>query len=348
MAAHWTNYSFRRTRVEGSLSDEKITAQFAQVDTNGSGFIEPEELEVAAKTWAEETRQPAPSHQEMLAFADTDRDGRISLSEFIKVMRFVPPKPGTSPAALEVAPALSPQLQAEKEAFIKSKYGDIQTASVELRDDKEVMLVAMQSFAMAFQYSSERLRADKAFVLNAFGDTGSADNLKYAAKSLRGDAEVVRAAVEQFGAALEHASADLQADPDLVLLAVLRTHTGSTLGHASAQLRADRQIVRTAIGQHAGALEYAAPELRADPLLVRVAVSKKGTTLAHASAELRADKQLVITAVKQDANALQYASAELRADKQLVITAVKQDANALQYASAELQQDREVLDSCVD
>ena len=103
MAEHWQQYSFRRTRVEGSLSNEKLYEQFALVDSDTSGYIEAGELEQAVKMWAFNTGQPAPDSQEMLAFADVDHDGRISFDEFIKVMRYIPPKEGTIPPPVSCA-----------------------------------------------------------------------------------------------------------------------------------------------------------------------------------------------------------------------------------------------------
>ena len=116
MAEHWSRYSFRRTRVEGSLSDDTLRAQFALIDTDSSGFIEAGELEQAVRKWAADTGQAVPQHEEMLEFADlayalnsnrpvqslcqalivvrivyNRHDGRISFAEFAKVMRYVPP-----------------------------------------------------------------------------------------------------------------------------------------------------------------------------------------------------------------------------------------------------------------
>ena len=91
MAQHWQRYSFRRTRAEGQLTDEALQLAFAEIDSDSSGFIESCELDAAVSAWAKSIGEPKPKTDAMLAFADHDGDGRISISEFMKVMRFEPP-----------------------------------------------------------------------------------------------------------------------------------------------------------------------------------------------------------------------------------------------------------------
>lgn len=91
MASHWEQYNFRRTKAVGTLTDEFLQQTFAEIDSDNSGYIDGEELSKAVKQWSQQTGQMAPSPKAMLAFADLDGDGRISVSEFIKVMRYEPP-----------------------------------------------------------------------------------------------------------------------------------------------------------------------------------------------------------------------------------------------------------------
>jgi len=107
MAAHWAQYNFRRTKVQGTLSDEVLQQAFAEIDSDASGYIEGAELTAAVARWSQSTGQMAPSPKAMLAFADLDGDGRISMSEFIKVMRYEPPK-GLDAAKVRAHPCTSP------------------------------------------------------------------------------------------------------------------------------------------------------------------------------------------------------------------------------------------------
>ena len=60
-------------------------------------------------------------------------------------------------------------------------------------------------------------------------------------KGLRGDREIVLAAVKQAGLALQHASAELQGDREVVLEAVKQN--GWALDYASQELRGDRAFM---------------------------------------------------------------------------------------------------------
>jgi len=65
------------------------------------------------------------------------------------------------------------------------------------------------------EYASEELRDDKAVVLTAVLDYGSA--LKFASERLQNDKDVVLAAVTSYGSAIEYASKELQEDRDIIL-----------------------------------------------------------------------------------------------------------------------------------
>ena len=75
------------------------------------------------------------------------------------------------------------------------------------------------------------------------------------------------AAVQQGGYALCYASAELQADREVVLAAVQQY--GGALRDASAELRADRKVVLAAVRQDGGAVEYASAELQRDNVVLK-------------------------------------------------------------------------------
>ena len=79
---------------------------------------------------------------------------------------------------------------------------------------------------------------------------------------LRGDREIVLAAVAQDGCALHHAAAELRGDREVVLAAVAQN--GNALRSAAAELKGDREFVLAAVAQDGRALGYAAAELRDD------------------------------------------------------------------------------------
>ena len=146
------------------------------------------------------------------------------------------------------------------------------------------------------------------------------------------------------GASVQMCSAPRCSDREMLLAAVqLPGRYGLPLYHASAELQADREVVLAAVQQYGLALSHASPELQADREVVLAAVQQHAYALMHASSEMRADREVVLAAVQQDADTLRYASAELRADREVVLAAVQQDAGALRDASAELWSDRDFM-----
>ena len=113
---------------------------------------------------------------------------------------------------------------------------------------------------MSLYFASERLRDDKDVVMAAVQQNGMA--LYFASERLRDDKDVVMAAVHQIGTALYFASDELRNDKDVVLKAVQQN--GMTLRYASERLRGDKDVVMAAVHQYEWALIYASKELRDD------------------------------------------------------------------------------------
>jgi hypothetical protein len=120
--------------------------------------------------------------------------------------------------------------------------GALHHASVTLKNDKEVVLVAVQR------------------------DVGA---LHHASVTLKNDKEVVLAAVQQGGNALMFASGDLKNDKEVVLAAVQQD--GNALEYASVTLKNDKEVVVAAVQQDGNALEYASDDLRNDGIFVSIA-----------------------------------------------------------------------------
>lgn len=83
-----------------------------------------------------------------------------------------------------------------------------------MRDDKEVIMAAMQLSPRHLGYASKRLRDDKEVVLSALEIDGQL--LGHASKKLRNDRDVVLAAVRKCGWTLAYASENLQNDHEMI------------------------------------------------------------------------------------------------------------------------------------
>jgi CxxC motif-containing protein len=104
-----------------------------------------------------------------------------------------------------------------------------------LRNDKEVVLVAVKKYGLPLEFVSAELKNDKEIVLSAVSNCGSA--LNYASVELKNDKEVVLAAVSNHGWALKYASDELKNNKEVVLAAL--SNRGIALNYVSLKLRTD-------------------------------------------------------------------------------------------------------------
>jgi hypothetical protein len=225
-------------------------------------------------------------------------------------------------------------------------------ASPELRQDRDVVLAALQAQGNNLRHCDERFRADRELVWAAVSSNGMA--LKYCEAELRNDRAVVQAAVANRGPAIADSSEAFRGDRELALLAVSRC--ASALEYVSNELRNDKEIVMTAIrtgvqqsplNQH-WVLASASVGLRADREVVQAAIEHLGgAVLMHAAFDIQDDRNIVLSAIQKNGLALEYASDDLRADRDLVLRAISRDGRALQFASPSLQDDKEVVLSAV-
>ena len=165
--------------------------------------------------------------------------------------------------------------------------------------------------------------------------------LSYASNALKGDQEVVLAAMNQIFLALEFASAALLTDRGFILTAVQKN--GFALSYASVNDRDDPDVVMPAVKQNGLALRYASDAPKDDPKVVLAAVGQNGGALEYASDALKGNREFILVAVQRDPRALAYVPANLKKDPKVVLAAVKENGQALQYAPSALREDRNVM-----
>jgi len=139
--------------------------------------------------------------------------------------------------------------------------------------------------------------------------------------------------------ALEELSEDLRGDREVVLAAV--RERGWELGHATERVRRDREVVLEAVRKHGEALQHAAEELRRDRTVVLAAVksSYKGNALKYAAEELFQSGDFALQATEE---VLRLVPERLLRDRAFVLEAVQANGLALQFAPA-FQDDAEVV-----
>jgi hypothetical protein len=119
----------------------------------------------------------------------------------------------------------------------------------EVRNNKEIALVAVRNNCRAIKSVSKQLKNDRDVVLAAVRGFGLA--LRYASEELRNDREIVLEAVRSDGEAVSERFGN---DREIVLEAV-RNH-GDIIKYASERLKNDKEIVLEAIRSDSDAVKY--------------------------------------------------------------------------------------------
>eukprot|EP00971_Amphidinium_carterae_P326564 6457434-Amphidinium_carterae.1 len=127
--------------------------------------------------------------------------------------------------------------------------------------------------------------------------------------------------VEGDAGELQDAPEELKGDQDVVLAAVARD--GMALQWAAEELKADRDIVLAAVAEDGRALRWAAELLKSSKDIVLVAVAQDGWALESAVEALKNDREVVLTAVQQHAIALKHAADALLEDESFAVDARK-------------------------
>ena len=163
----------------------------------------------------------------------------------------------------------------------------------------------------ALQQVPAELRNDKEVVLAAVQQDGRA--LKYASDALRSDAEVALAAIEAHGLALSYT--DLQHDKKFVQLAI--NQNVKVLKHLVFS-PFYKEMVMMAVRQDGNALRHASRKLKNDREIVLAAVQQNGMALEYASQKLKDDKEIVLAAVRQNWEAFEWATRRMAEDPEIL------------------------------
>jgi predicted nucleic acid-binding Zn-ribbon protein len=205
------------------------------------------------------------------------------------------------------------------------------------RNDKDIVLAILndEDDVYSFRYASEELRNDKEIVSLAVSKNGSA--LQYASKELRNDKEIVMLAGPQH---FEYASDDLKKDREFII------HSDIGLEFVSDELLHDRPFVLTKIKQSGYELNHLPDEFLDDKEIVLIALKDDGYNIDYISDTLKTDREVVLTALYYSRwDVLDYAAEELFEDKSFMLEAIKQDKETYRYISDMLRNDVDIIEA---
>lgn len=194
-------------------------------------------------------------------------------------------------------------------------------------DDRKLIRRALTTHGSWLKDIPSNLKGDKELVLAAVKSPHLA--LQFASDEFKNNKEIVEAAITKWAAEFEYASEQMRDNLELTLIAV--SSSGYELQNASERLRNDKNIVLKAVFESGGSLQFASPALQDDSEVVMAAVMRHGSALEYASERLRADKDVVTCAVKQDGDAIGFAAPIFKQDKALAKQAVGVSYSAIEH-----------------
>ncbi|MCX6987428.1 MAG: DUF4116 domain-containing protein [Chlamydiae bacterium] len=144
-------------------------------------------------------------------------------------------------------------------------YGSrLDCVSPALKDDEELVLVALENNPKALEFASDRLKNNREFFLKALERWRSdcPPILAWASTELRKDRELVAAAVILNGYNLDYVDDSFKADREMVLAAIRATPP--MFARISKVLQGDGEMVEQAVRADKRLLHFASAELKLD------------------------------------------------------------------------------------
>lgn len=182
----------------------------------------------------------------------------------------------------------------------------------------------------ALKHLSSGLKDNKEVVLAAVNKDGC--SLRFASLKLRDNKEVVLAAVEQSGMAISYVSDRFRSDKQILLIA-LKTDD-SALSSAPTRLKNNLKFMLEAVAVNRVCLSYASSELRDNKQFVLAALNKSPEWI------LKREKEDVFWTVKEamkDIHLISKLSDALRDDEEVIMEAVKYYDGPIKSASERIQ-----------
>jgi hypothetical protein len=152
----------------------------------------------------------------------------------------------------------------------------LKNASDNIKDNKEIALIALKKDSHFLYYLSERLRDDKEVVLAALKSEGErwkqnslvqAIALSYASDRLRDDEEFIKKAISLTHNVLRYTSKRLLENKDIVIKGLSKN--GEDLHYVSDKLKTDKEVILVAITNNASAISSVSKVLQNDEDIAR-------------------------------------------------------------------------------
>ena len=248
---------------------------------------------------------------------------------------------------------LSDRLRADKsiiDAALKQTPYAVQYVSPKLMADRDFVEGLIRAGnETAFKHASEDLRNDKDMALLAVSKKHFA--YAYIGDSLKQDKDVAIAALQSgyyrdgnFSSPGGWIAKELMADPEIAHYAIETDTFNFT--YLPEAMQHDKEMALKTVELYGHALRLMPDEFKADKDVVMAAVKQRpsdGRIVGEADSALRADKDFMMQVIQVSPNSFKQATKELRADKEFAVEACKLSNGAMYlYIDESLYQDVDV------
>jgi hypothetical protein len=235
-----------------------------------------------------------------------------------------------------------------KEFEKNNPFLNLSLVSDELRNDRDVVLLAIQKQGVNFRHAHESLRKDRELISEAVRYYNNILSrltmdfpLKYVDKEILMDRNFAFSLVEINGKVLEFLDSQFQNDRAFVLTAV-KTY-GQALEFANEQFKVDQEIIEEALKNNGMALKYLTLASKQDKDLVLIAIKSAIESFKYASVRCKNDIDILAKAVQINADVLKYVDRPLYKNKEIFLELVKVNGLSLKHADPSLKKDKEVV-----
>lgn len=177
------------------------------------------------------------------------------------------------------------------------------------------------------------------------------NGLRDASQAMRGDKEVVMAALQQYPEHIRHVAAELKSDVEVALTVVRKR--GRLLEELPGEMRGNKEVVVAACKAFGRALSYASPALKADKDCIGAALQSTSDSddMERICKEVPVeaiDKDVAFVMVKKHWKLLSHLPEQLRDDKDVVLESLRHTGGScLSLVSPRLKADWDVVASAV-
>lgn len=215
----------------------------------------------------------------------------------------------------------------------------LEYASDRLKNDMEVVLVAIENSLGAYCYVSKEIKDSKEKILEIMKKR--AVPLMWLNPYLQEDEDIILALIKRKSpfALFENLNDKFKNNKNIAIAAI--ESNGLNTQHVLSSLL-DEKMALSAVRQNGKAIIYIPKEINNYDNIVFEAIKNDGYCLEHLDCKYKDNKELVLIAVS-NSEALQHASERLRNDKEVVLKAIDFMFSAYEHASETLKHDKEVI-----